>query len=192
MEYIPINESKLKVMLEREDLEEWDVTAEGLDYANPEAKRLFGDILKYAKREFGFDTAGRRVLLQLFPSRDGGCELFITCVGLSSDNDVRLEYTSTVQRAYSFDCLDNLVKVCKRLLELGVFKESSAYFDEEGRWYLTFLDEDPDGLDSLPLNRLSFICEYGENESPKGLSLYLCEYANPVCTDNAIERLGML
>ena len=68
MEYVMINESKLKVMLEESDLEGLELSSEELDYANPEAKQLFGDILGYAKEELGFDTSGYRVLLQLYPS----------------------------------------------------------------------------------------------------------------------------
>ena len=51
MEYILINEGKLKVMFEKSDLEEFDIRAEELDYANPDAKPVFEDILRYAYRE---------------------------------------------------------------------------------------------------------------------------------------------
>ena len=194
MEYIRISESKLKVMLERKDLEEWDISADRLDYSDPDAKRVFGDILCHAKRELGFDTAGRRILLQLYPSRDGGCELFISCSELpaGANNEHDSEETGK-KRAYSFSSLEDLLAVCKRLLGRCGFCDSSVWFDENGRWYLLFteLGTSPE-LDMLPLNPLSFICEYGESESYTALSLYLGEYARPVCEGNAIERLGTL
>ena len=195
MEYILISEGKLKVMLEREDLEEWDISADRLDYSDPEAKRVFGDILGYAKRELGFDTSGSKVLFQLYPSRDGSCELFITCIGRCSDKLSTDEASkhAGMQRAYSFDCLEHLLAVCKRLVGASGFRDSSAWFDEDGVWYLTFFDtEATEELDMLPLNRLSFICEYGESEAPKTLSLYLCEYGKAICQGNAIEQLGRL
>ena len=194
MEYIRISESKLKVMLERKDLEEWDISADRLDYSDPDAKRVFGDILCQAKRELGFDTAGRRILLQLYPSRDGGCELFISCSELPAGmNNEQSPREVGKKRAYSFSSLEDLLAVCKRLLGRCGFCESSAWFDENGRWYLLFteLGTSPE-LDMLPLNPLSFICEYGESESYTALSLYLGEYARPVCEGNAIERLGTL
>ena len=78
MEYLIISESKLKVTLDLDELEQRSLEASALDYSDPDAKKLFGDILYAAKEELGFDTSGYRVLLQLYPSRDGGCELFIT------------------------------------------------------------------------------------------------------------------
>ena len=81
MEYVIINESKLKVILDSYELQNKNLDAQDLDYADPYAKKLFGDILCYAKDNFGFDTSGHRVLLQLYPSKDGGCELFITKLG---------------------------------------------------------------------------------------------------------------
>ncbi len=194
MEYILISDSKLKVMLDQQDLEEWDISADMLDYANPETKKVFGDILKYAKQEFGFDTSGHKVLLQLFPSKDGGCELFVTCVGVSEliDNDEPAANSYT-PRAYSFEKLDYMLAVCKHLLRLEVCQSSSAWFDDDGRWFLTFYEKErPSALDLLPLNRLSFISEYGDTESPKAISLYLSEYAYPICENNAVEVLGTL
>ena len=69
MEYILINDSKLKIILGRQELEEWDISIDELDYANPAAKKVFEGILGYAKKELGFDTSGYKVLLQLYPSK---------------------------------------------------------------------------------------------------------------------------
>ena len=199
MEYILISDSKLKVMLEREDLEEWDMSAERLDYSDPEAKRVFGDILCYAKRELGFDTEGRRVLLQLFPSKDGGCELFITCMGRSGNSLAPQKITvadkkaTLTQRAYSFEALEDLIGACKRLVGIADISDSCAWFDPDGRWYLTFNDTRSDeDFEFFPLNSLSFICEYGEGCSAKALSMYLGENAQAACRGDAIERLGRL
>ena len=134
MEYVMINESKLKVMLEDSDLEARNLEAEALDYADPDAKKLFGDILCYAKDTFGFDTSGYRVLLQLYPSKDGGCELFITRLGKldsapkESDQESREKKRKPYprdkkdknNRAFRFERLSHLLKVCKRLYESSV------------------------------------------------------------------------
>ena len=98
MDYIMINESKLKIMLEAKDLEEWDIRIDELDYSNPYAKIIFEEILDYAKSNLGFDSDGRKVLLQLYPSKDGGCELFITRMGETFENVSSAPKAS--QRAY--------------------------------------------------------------------------------------------
>lgn len=193
MEYILISESKLKIMLTKQDIEEWNISVDQLDYGNPNARAVFEDILGYAREELGFDTSGHKVLLQLYPSKDGGCELFITRLG---EENVRgaLKPTQLKQRqkAYSFEKLSHLLAVCKRLRLNGFSGESSAWFDCQGKWFLLLSTDEDSELDLLPLDRFSFICEYGDTESPKALSLYLCEYASPVCRENASAILGKI
>ena len=81
MEFILIGDGKIKVSLTKEDLEEFELSADELDYANTETKRMFWDVLSRAKARTGFDTDGEKVLVQLYPSRDGGCEIFVTKIG---------------------------------------------------------------------------------------------------------------
>ena len=206
MEYILINESKMKVMLEESDLADMDISACELDYANPEAKELFGNILGYAKDEFGFDTSGHRVLLQLYPSKDGGCEIFITRLGKLEESDSAKSRSaeekerkplkkSKRRRAFRFERLSDLVNVCKRLRESGLSPQSEAFTDINGEWFL-FLsykdDEYSQVLDMIPVNELSFIYEYGSSEDAKALALYLGEYGKAICSSNAVETLSRL
>ncbi len=208
MEYVMINESKLKVMLEESDLAGLELSSEELDYANPEAKQLFGDILGYAKDELGFDTSGYRVLLQLYPSKDGGCEIFITRLGKLEDTSepksrdscakeasLKPRRKSKRRKAFRFECLSHLVGACKRLAESGSLPQSEAFRDLGGEWFLILSygdDEYSEVMDMLPVNELSFISEYGSPEDTRALSLYLGEYGRVVCQTNAIETLSKL
>jgi negative regulator of genetic competence, sporulation and motility len=206
MEYLMINESKLKVLLDGSELQNRNLDAHELDYADPYAKKLFGDILCYAKDNLGFDTSGHRVLLQLFPSKDGSCELFITKLGkLEKDaeqpciRERKKEQAPTKkrknQKAFRFECLRDLLSVCKRLYQSEVDCSGSAYVDIDGVWYLILSLDDPlydDVYDVLPINDLSFIFEYGDPENPQTLGMYLCEYARQINAENAIEALGSM
>ena len=82
MELLLISDSKLKVMLSEEDMRRYDLNAETVNYENTETRRAFWKILDEAKERTGFDAASDKVLIQLYPSRDGGCELFVTKLGL--------------------------------------------------------------------------------------------------------------
>ena len=214
MEYILINESKLKVMLDVNELEGRCLEASSLDYVDPEAKRLFGDILSHAKDELGFDTSGYRVLLQVYPSKDGGCELFITKLSkldqsgsecpdgkkqISTDENKCKEKMKhkkeTHERAFSFERLEYLISVCKRLYESGISASGAIYVNSEGTWFLTlcFDDEVYDRLfDLLPICELSFISEYGQSQDPRALSIYLGEHAKLICRDNTIATFSKL
>ena len=187
MEYILINDSKLKIILDSHELTEWDIHVDELDYANPAARQVFEGLLGYAKKELGFDTTGYKILLQLFPSKDGGCELFVTRLGQNSEAPPKRhprERKTAEQRAYSFDKLSHLLAVCKRLSESEFDGESSAWFDIQGRWFLL--------LSSYTAGDLCFISEYGEDENPKAAELYLCEYGTAVSKKNAASILGKI
>lgn len=209
MEYVVINESKLKVILDSYELQNKNLDAQDLDYADPYAKKLFGDILCYAKDNFGFDTTGHRVLLQLYPSKDGGCELFITKLGKlqkdgecdeqNQDEKKKKEQSRQKKRknekAFRFERLPDLLKVCKRLYESECECSGSVFVDRDGVWFLLLSFDDPlydDIYDVLPINDLSFIFEYGVPENPTALSMYLGEHAKQISSQSAIETLGRI
>ncbi len=91
MELILINDTKLKIMLTREDMTRYDLDCESADYDNTETRRAFWSILDEAKHRTGFDAARDRVFIQLYPSREGGCEMFVTKVGLLSAGERRAD-----------------------------------------------------------------------------------------------------
>ena len=190
MEYIKINDTKLKIILEREDLLAWDINADELDYTNPTAKSVFEGLLTSAKDKLGFDTSGHRVLLQLFQSKDGGCELFVTRLDeFDSENKYIGEQKKSERRlAYSFEKLSHLSGVCRRLAEAGFDGESSAYFEEGGRWFLSLRVQN----EASEYDKFSFISEYGEREDPEALVLYICEHATPISEKNAVSILSTL
>lgn len=208
MEYVIINESKLKVMLEGSELDDLELAPEDLDYANPEAKQLFGDILGYAKEEFGFDTSGYRVLLQLYPSKDGGCEIFITRLGKMDESEPAKAKSGSGKekvhkspkktkrrRAFRFECLSHLIGACKRLYESGSSVQSEIFTDLSGEWFLVLSygeDEYAEVLDMLPINEISFLSEYGSAEDTRSLLLYLGEYGRKICSSDAIEVFSKL
>ena len=210
MEMLQISDSKLKVMLSREDLESFDLRAEELDYSNTATKRMFWDILNQAKRALGFDTDGARVLVQLYPSRAGECEMFITRIGsvcrgcaegnIAGDPPLRplLHYKPAHRSAslkgdvgaFGFDGIDRMLTVCHRLCGIGYSGKSGAYIGDNGRYYL-FLD----GLDLsgyIPLDEFSFIVEYGSSENVEALRSFLSEHGKAICKENAVEQLGAL
>lgn len=211
MEIIMISESKLKLMLAREDLAEFDLDAEELDYSKTETKRMFWDILNRLKRNVGFQTDGCRVLVQLFPSRDGGCEMFITKFAdlryhpeqersqESTESGAPLLHYKPSHRsgggkgkpgAFGFEHLEWMITVCRRLMGIGYAGKSSAYISDDHRFFLFLEGLDPTGY--LPLDEYSFIAEYGSTENVEALQGFLCEHGKLLCERDAVEKLGVL
>ena len=209
MEIILISDNKLKIMLCEKDLKQFDIKAEELDYSNTETKRMFWDILSRAKHETGFDTDGQRVLVQLYPSKEGGCEMFVTKIGALTAaeeekskshkylNDRNSNYLvnskkpkkkSSTYSAFSFDKTEDMIEVCRRLSEIGYIGESSAYFCENEKKYL-FLS-DIDTSEYAQIDEFSFISEYGEAENTKAISNYVFEHGKPICESLAVSKLA--
>ena len=98
MELIMISESKLKIMLTSEDMKEYSLNYDNLSYENTETRRAFWSILDEAKHRTGFDAASERVFVQVYPSKKGGCEMYVTKLGILSgkkradneDGDIRI------------------------------------------------------------------------------------------------------
>lgn len=203
MEFILITDSKLKVMLTKSDLDEFDIKAEELDYSNTETKRMFWDIIGRAKKCVGFTCDGMQVLVQLYASRDGGCEMFVSKLGSSllpqsNASQPDLRYKPLYKRnhdmqktgAFGFDSLEWMICVCKRLCNIGYSGESSAYIDDNRRFYL-FLD----GLDEggyLPYDEYSFINEYGTPENTEATLSFLNEHGKIIRLGDAVEILSTL
>ena len=78
MEIIRIGNDKLKLILTDGDLKKYSLKTERLDYDNTETRRVLWQILDEAKKETGFDAAAERTLVQAYPGRRGGCEIYVT------------------------------------------------------------------------------------------------------------------
>lgn len=89
MELIVISDSKLKIMLTSEDLREYSLDCSTLDYENTETRRAFWSILDEAKHRTGFDAASEKVFVQVYPSKKGGCEMYVTKLGIFSERNRR-------------------------------------------------------------------------------------------------------
>ncbi len=215
MELIMISSSKLKIMLSPDDMQKYALDAD-IDYADSKTRKAFRTILEEARQKTGFDTESEKIFIQLYPSKKGGCEVYITKID-DADNEyselsIKLGYDAKPtkkypergagagaptkrqsarerKRAYSFSSLENMISVCRRLLALHWKGQSSAY-NENGRFYILLRDKS--GFDSSFLDRLSFICEYGSPENHDRLSKALSEYAVCICPSGAVEKLGVL
>ena len=209
MELIVINESKLKVTLSADDLCEFSLNNDTLDYSNAETKKMFWDILSRAKQNLGFSTDGHRVLVQLYPSKAGGCEMFVTKLGLLSsdcccdrnekEGDIvgihcKPSHKKLIGNSrtgvFGFDTLSSLLSVCRRLRDIGYDGNSAAYRCDQKKYHL-FLD----GLDSysfMPPDEFTFINEYGSVENTEAMSYYIEEHGSVICSSDAVDILGVL
>lgn len=198
MELLLISENKLKITLSECDMRQYELDCNTIDYDNTETRRAFWSILDEAKHKTGFDAASQRVFIQLYPSKEGGCEMYVTKLGIHTsaplDDPPKRSYKllPLTQRelAYSFDTLDMLIGVCRRLCSIGFSGVSEAFRTHTGR-YILIIDE-PEENAYISLNEHSFIGEYGKRENLKSVRLMTDEHAECLCEKNAVELLAVL
>ena len=193
MELILINDKKLKIMLSPEDMREYEIDCDSVDYGNTETRRAFWSILDEAKHRTGFDAASERVYIQLYPSREGGCEMYVTKVGFlptasRSAQSGMLRVAKERVLAYSFDCMELLLRVCRQLQFVDCAASSEAYLDVEGKCYLFVC-----GVRGFSIPEcFGFITEFGDSEEPEGLRGYVNEHCRCICERDAIKTLAAL
>ena len=194
MELLPINEQKIKIMLSHEDLAAWQLSPDTIDYNTTETRRAFWGILDEAKKKTGFDAAKEKVFVQLYPAKNGGCEMYVTKLH-ESDDSAPITFTkglpSFEKSLYAFSRLEDMLSACARLAECGFSSESTAYA-ELHTYYLSLGSTSTAkkrSRDSVTLCDL--VSEYGKKvENTK--EAWLCEHGECICPDHAVEHYATL
>lgn len=215
MDLIKISDNKLKIMLSATDMHSFALDADKMDYTNSKTREAFRHILEEARDRTGFDAKGNQIYVQLYPSRGGGCEMFVTKLGVvcaleehspSQDGSTAPKATAALPRpkpgaqgdrnhtvAFVFDAMEHLLCVCRRLRGRAFGGSSEAWHGEEGKYYL-LLSEQGGTRRSMLFDRtlLSLLGEYGLQQNADTIRLYIREHARPICEEDAIGRLAAL
>ena len=211
MELIRINARKLKIMLTPSDMCHFELDSESFGENNAQTHRAFQLLFEEIRRQTDFEADENLISIQYFPSKEGGCEMFISRLpGDEADVEeantalpIRLAKESLQLRpqkknggsfkrecAYRFKELSELLRVCHRLCLLGFLCESAAFRDDRGDYFLilTVFTATPF---STP-EELDFVVEYGQIENAAVLRVYIKEHATLICDGNAVARLASL
>ena len=194
MEHILISPGKLKLMLTRDDVEHYDLTSAVDGECDPESRQSFKALLADAGK-LGFDPGNDRLFIQLYPSKDGGAEIYITRLSGEKVTNHSGRERFSVTHIGGFDSLSDLLACCARL---GNFdsedSESSAFSDGEGRNYFLVLSESLTCREFLEngLKIDAIIGEYGRNIKPSGAIYYIKEHYFEFCEKRAVKILGSM
>ena len=208
MELIMVNSVKLKIILSPKDMEEMDITNDTLDYNCEKTRKAFRTILERAKIETGFDIKHDRVYVQVFPSVDGGCEMFLTKRGQllpepkKEGTYFRKKYKlvsdlQSERKAYIADSaeLDDVISLCLRMKAQGFSGKSSLYY-LDGRYYLLtdFSKKFPSFVMQQnydeDIYRFSFMSDYADMHFAENLPLAcIAERGKAILKEKAVETV---
>ena len=201
MEWIRISQNKLKIMLSAEDARRYALDCETADYADMMTRDAFREILTEVRAETGFDATEDKIYIQMYPSKEGGCELFVTKIGLLLTDTAEARHRTPQgksinsppfarrrEHALRFSRLEDLLSLCRRMQ--GSFQgESEAWQDERGLWWLLLSDH---GDPHTAREDFRFALEYGAGASAQESKLYLSEHGKRISAPNAVGTLGKL
>ena len=194
MDFIRISDSKIKVTLSPEDLDRY--VAEGERERPATSHGTLRAILREIRRETGFDATGERVLMQMFPGADGGCELFVTRLGKlpgaktgEGKSAPPLPASLPLRSAvFVFDRLPPLLAVCRHLAHTGYPYLSAVYYGDDRLWYLVLQERIPRDRPSP----LSFAEEFGVRRRAGATLSYIKEHGSCISGSDAVAALAPL
>ena len=195
MEFLLIGESKIKIVLSSAEAKKQGLDTSSTDVSGPLARRVLWRILDMAKTEVGFDPRGDKVLIQLYPLANGGCELFVTKLGILSESSARLvsksdriAMLSKSRSLYRFDDLSDIISASRAVKSIigDLSPKSDVYLDGD-KYYLSIEEY---GKGGEPVE-FPCILEFGMGLTAE-LSSYIYEHADRLTDGDGIDRFSSL
>ncbi|MBE6718067.1 MAG: adaptor protein MecA [Ruminococcaceae bacterium] len=204
MELILISESKLKIMLTADDMENYDISNEQMTYEKKETRRVFEKLLDEAREKTGFDSSSERIFIQVYPSKNGGCEVYVT-LNTEGKQERKQREKSTAPKnkkeycVYLFENIDDALSACCVLRKIGYKNESSLYSEQKGKAqvkYYLVLQEDviqnTQGRKRRNVSKSDLANEYGKKLASKEWMLYIREHGKAIVEKNAVQTMSVL
>ena len=191
MEFLLIGQSKIKIVLSETEEKEYKLDRECGDLESPVTRRAFWRLLEAAREEVGFDPAGDKVLIQFYPTKSGGTEIFITKLGLLSESSAelvsrsdRVSMLSRRDSVYVFEGLEELCGAARAIKQrsASVTPSASVYLAPSGRYFLAIEEYGRGG------ERAEFPClaEFGSLVSGD-FHAYLSEHCTRLSDGDGVE-----
>ncbi len=195
MEFILISESELKITLSQKELDIYNIDSEKFSIGNDAQRHAFRKVLNDACRQSGFDGNSSRLMIQMYPVKRGGCEIFVTRLEIGEEKKKERQPTYKKKKdekesetCFIFSDFRQLSAVCKQLFLQDYKEKSSLYVSEDFIYYLILEGIEKEEKGYSPF---SFIHEFSKSTSQTPIC-YLAEYCKPVCEENAVEIIGKL
>ena len=190
MEIIKINLTSVKVILSREECEKYEFLS------NPELEEVemlasIDTLLEKINKEKNLDLKNNKLLLQVYPSKSGECEIYISCT-----EDKIMYKEKTIQggfgrntpyiNIYRFESFRELINACYRLHMITEDETSQIYYDKEKDKYYLLCKS----ISSKEM-RFAFLNEYAKQLKAQTI-YYVKEHFKCICQSNAISSFSEL
>lgn len=197
-----LNDDKIRITLNMEDLKEQDIDFHSF-MSNPiESQDLFMDMLEKAEKEVGFVTEDYRVMIEALATSSGNFVLTVTRINPEKQKSTykakkinikrKISTISDEKAIYCFDSFDEFLEYCKFLKNdilkyLNDFVSYNKLYEYNNKYYLVL--EDIHMNTHLLKSFTSGITEFAHFVNDSDLfESKLLEYGNIIFENNAIKE----
>ena len=196
-----LNEDKIRITLNLQDLQEKDIDFHAFMSNSIESQDIFLDMLEEAEKEVGFVTEDYRIMIEALAMNDGNFVLTVTRIGQEKDKctykkkKLNIKRKSCIPNAnkaiYCFNCFDEFCEFCnflKRnvLKNMDGFAEKISLYFYNDKYYLVLSNIKVSiGLLKTFCSSITEFAHFINNSE-----LYeskLLEYGNLIIDDNAVD-----
>lgn len=198
-----LNDDKIRITLNLDDLKENDIDFHTFMSNSIESQELFLDMLDKAEKELGFVTDDYKVMIEALAMTNGNFVLTVTRIDPEKSNKTTYNKKNvTVKRKsspinarkaiYRFNSFDEFCSYCNFLnssilKDMNSFADSVTLFEYNEKYYLVFTNIIVNN--SLLKLFCSSITEFASFVSDADLfESKLLEYGNIIMKDNAIDN----
>lgn len=204
MKFNLVNDNKLQIIISKDDMDQRDLRKWDLVPHNPEAQKLFQEILEEAREVCGFDVGkDAQLMIEAYPmtgesmlinvtKMHGGrpgfpFDLDFDGVGQALMDDLVQELTLPEVQAdeavYGFDQLDDVIEAAKLVKPL--YEGDSQLVRYADRYYLILLENE-----WLTDSCAALLTEFGE--SVRTVAPFFQEHGQMVMSERALDILANL
>ena len=183
MEFMKIGEKSLKITLNEKESKAYGLD-ENTEIDVDDMKGTFSKLLARAKREIGYKFSGEKVVAEIFNSKSGGCEIFLS---YAEERVVEERAKNNRQKSkgacsiFSIDELNGIINISHSLKNRNYVGKSVLYHDNEQSKYYLILDDV-----SVKDNKYLFLLEYARPMRSNSHD-YIKEHCKCICKKGAIR-----
>lgn len=162
MEFLCVGQTKLKVVLSKAECDAYNIKSIDSETKDKAPRQSLRMILDQAQEASSFRVTNERLLVQVYPLSDGGCELFITKLSAISERERRAvkasdELLTVGSRVsvYRFSSLTELTLASRAVQDKTI--PCDVYRADNGEYYISVTETAMYGISDCEV-----LSEFGE------------------------------
>ena len=181
-----IDETRLLIGLTGEDMDLLDLTFNQLNWKDDYSREVIWKLLSRAKKEIGFMTDDKQLMIEAIPQQDG-CFVLITLLAkLNRERKIFKIKENKKPYIFSFKSSENLIRAIERLYENESKFIRSTVLEYNEKYYIILYIQG-----SMSTKLQAVVSEYGELIGKDFIvAAQISEQGRLIVKNNAIEKIG--